>query len=160
MIVAVGCDHAGFALKSAVTSFFEGKAEILDCGIFMEEQADYPDIALKAAQSVAESEADLGVLLCGTGMGMAIAANKIKGIRAGVCHDVESARLGRAHNCLNVLCMGGRRISPDSVPAILSAWITTPFEGGRHWTRINKIAEAEGSELLMDAGDCLLGAKK
>ncbi|MDR2136727.1 MAG: uracil phosphoribosyltransferase, partial [Synergistaceae bacterium] len=145
MIVAVGCDHGGFPLKSAVKSFFEGKAEVLDCGIFTEEQTDYPDIALKAAKAVSLGEADGGVLLCGTGIGMAVAANKIRGIRAAACNDVESARLGKAHNCLNVLCLGGRILSPESARAVLSAWFDTPFDGGRHLVRINKIAAAESS---------------
>ncbi|MDR1378757.1 MAG: uracil phosphoribosyltransferase [Synergistaceae bacterium] len=147
MIVAIGCDHGGFPLKSAVTSFFEGKAEVLDCGVFRGEQSDYPDIALKVARAISKGEADRGVLLCGRGIGMAIAANKIGGIRAAACNDVESARLGKAHNNLNILCMGGRVLPPENARAILSAWFDTPFEGGRHLVRINKIAAAESSTL-------------
>ena len=148
MIVAIGCDHAGFILKTSVKNFFEGKAEVMDFGIFKEERSDYPDVALKLAQAVSEGQADVGVLLCGTGMGMSIAANKITGIRAAVCNDVESARLGKGHNNLNVLCMGGRVISPDQTHAIMKTWLDTPFEGGAHIVRINKIAAAEGATLL------------
>ena len=147
MIVAIGCDHAGFVLKSAVTDFFKGKAEVLDCGIYTEERSDYPDVALKVAKAVAEGEASLGVLMCGTGIGMAVAANKVKGIRAGTCNDPESARLGKAHNNLNVITLGGRVISPDQAEKILAAWLNTSFEGERHLVRINKIAAAESSTL-------------
>lgn len=147
MILSVGCDHAGFILKTAVTDFLRNKGEILDRGILAEEPSDYPDQALKVAADVSEGRADLGVLMCGTGVGMAVAANKVRGIRAGVCNDVESARLGKAHNNLNVLTMGGRVISPEQVAPVLEAWLSTPFEGGRHLVRINKIAAAETSIL-------------
>jgi len=145
MIVAIGCDHAGFALKTTVKGFFDGKAEIMDFGVFNEDRSDYPDVALKAAQAVSEGKADVGVLLCGSGIGMSIAANKIAGIRAAVCGDVESARLSKAHNNLNVLCMGARMISQEQALAILKAWFEASFEGGVHLVRINKIAAAECS---------------
>jgi uracil phosphoribosyltransferase len=149
MIVAVGCDHAGVVLKPAVASFLESRAEIVDCGVFLEERADYPDIALHAAKLVSEEKADLGVLICGTGIGMAIAANKVKGIRAGVCGDVETAKLAKGHNNLNVLCLGGRVIAPEQASHILDAWLGASFEGGRHIARINKIAAAEASTLSL-----------
>jgi uracil phosphoribosyltransferase len=152
MIVAVGCDHAGFALKSAVVNFLESRAEVTDCGIFSEERADYPDIALNVARLVSEGDADFGVLMCGTGIGMAIAANKVKGIRAGVCGDARTAEWGKGHNNLNVLCLGGRLTAPEQVPAILGAWLGTPFEGGRHLARINTIAAAEAATLSVDGG--------
>lgn len=148
MIVALGCDHAGFTLKTAIKDFFDGKAEILDFGIFNEERSDYPDVALKAAQAVSEGRADVGVLLCGSGIGMSIAANKIPGIRAAVCNDAESARLGKAHNNMNVLCMGGRIISPEQACSIMKTWLDASFEGGIHLVRINKIAAVEGSAPL------------
>ena len=150
MIVALGCDHAGFLLKSAVTNFLKDKAEILDCGIFKEERVDYPDIAIKVAKAVSEGTADCGVLLCGTGIGMAVAANKVKGIRAAACNDEESARMGKAHNNLNIITLGGRVIAPEEAGAILDAWFSTPFEGERHLVRINKIAAAEASTLSME----------
>jgi uracil phosphoribosyltransferase len=149
MIVAVGCDHAGFILKPAVVSFLESRAEIMDCGIFSEERTDYPDIALHAAKLVSEEKADLGVLMCGTGIGMAMAANKVKGIRAGVCGDAETAKLAKGHNNLNVLCLGGRVVAAERVSPILDAWLGASFEGGRHISRINKVAAAEASILSL-----------
>jgi uracil phosphoribosyltransferase len=143
MIVAVGCDHAGFALKSAVAGFLESRAEILDCGVFSEERADYPDIALHTAKLVSEEKANLGVLVCGTGIGMAITANKVKGIRAAVCGDALTAKLAKEHNNLNVLCLGGRLVGPEQARSILNAWLGASFEGGRHLARINKIAALE-----------------
>ena len=145
MIVALGCDHAGFILKTTVMGFFEGKAEVTDFGIFREERSDYPDEALKVARAVSEGKADVGVLLCGTGIGMSIAANKVAGIRAAACNDAEIARLAKEHNNLNVLCMGARVISPNQARAIMQAWYGASFEGGKHLTRIEKIAAAEGS---------------
>ncbi|MDR1875060.1 MAG: uracil phosphoribosyltransferase [Synergistaceae bacterium] len=147
MILAVGYDHGGFVLRAAVADFLRGRAEVRDFGIFEEQRSDYPDIALKVALEVSEGRADLGVLACGTGIGMTVAANKMRGIRAGVCNDVETARLGKAHNNLNILAMGGRLIAPEQAPAILEAWLSTPFEGERHLARINKISAAEASTL-------------
>ena len=149
MIVALGCDHAGYALKTTVKDFLEleGKAEVMDFGIFKEEKSDYPDVALQAALAVSEGRADAGVLMCGTGIGMAIAANKVAGIRAAACNDAESAHLAKAHNNLNVLCLGGRVISPVRARAIMKAWLDTSFEEGIHLIRINKIPAAEGSTL-------------
>ena len=151
MKVAIGCDHAGFVLKRAALDFFKakGNVEVLDCGTDSEASVDYPDIALKVAQAVSLEEADRGVLLCGTGVGMAIAANKAPGIRAAVCNDPESARITKSHNNVNVITMGGRVVKPEQVPDILEAWLSTPFEGGRHLQRINKIAMAEKSTLCV-----------
>jgi uracil phosphoribosyltransferase len=150
MILAVGCDHAGFVLREPVADFLRGRVEVRDFGIFEEKQSDYPDVALEVAREISEGRADLGVLACGTGIGMAVAANKIRGIRAGVCNDVESARLGKAHNNLNVLTMGGHTVTPAQVPSILEAWLSTPFEGERHLVRINKISAAEASALSVE----------
>jgi len=152
MIVALGCDHAGFTLKATVKDFFESKAQVMDFGAFDEESSDYPDIAFKTAQAVSEGKADVGVLLCGAGIGMSITANKIAGIRAAVCNDVESARLGKSHNNINVLCMGGRIISPDQARAVIKTWLDTSFEGGQHLGRINKIAAKESANLTADFG--------
>ena len=153
MIVAIGCDHGGFVLKSAVKEFFEGKAEIMDLGVQAETPVDYPDIAFTAAKNVSEGKANIGVLMCGTGIGMSVAANKVKGIRAAACNDVESARLGKSHNNLNILCLGGRVLSPGQAEAILRVWLDTPFEGGRHLVRINKIAAIEASIFSTGEGE-------
>ena len=152
MKIAVGCDHAGFVLKSAVTEALGRRAgvEVVDFGTHSEERVDYPDIALKVARAVSNGEAASGVLLCGTGIGMAIAANKVKGIRAAACNDVESARMAKAHNDLNLITLGGRVIDPGQVPAILDAWLSTRFEGDRHLVRINKIAAEETATLCAD----------
>jgi uracil phosphoribosyltransferase len=150
VIVAVGCDHAGFVLKHAVVSFLEKRAEIADCGVSSEERADYPDIALRAAKLVSEEKADLGVLACGTGIGMAMAANKVKGVRAGVACDALTAKLGKEHNNLNVLCLGGRLTAPEQTAPILEAWLGASFMGGRHLVRIDKIAAAENATLSVN----------
>ncbi|MBR1671768.1 MAG: ribose 5-phosphate isomerase B, partial [Fretibacterium sp.] len=150
MKVAVGCDHAGFVLRRAVLDFLDGRedVEVLDCGSFTEDKGDdYPDIALKVAHAVASGEADRGVLICGTGIGVAITANKVRGIRAMACNDVDLARMSRAHNDLNVITLGGRVVRPEQVPEILGVWLDTPFEGGRHLQRVNKISQAEGAAL-------------
>ncbi|MCR4818939.1 MAG: uracil phosphoribosyltransferase [Fretibacterium sp.] len=145
MKVAVGCDHAGFVLKSAVMDFLHAKGlEPLDFGAFAEEGGDdYPDVAIKVARAVASEEAVCGVLMCGTGAGVAIAANKVSGVRAVPCHNAELARLAKAHNDINVITLGGRIIKPEQVPEILETWFSTPFEGGRHLQRLNKIAVEE-----------------
>ncbi|WP_298780423.1 uracil phosphoribosyltransferase [uncultured Fretibacterium sp.] len=148
MKAAVGCDHAGFVLKQAVLDFLKEKGiEVQDFGTFSEERVDYPDFALEVARAVSLGDADCGVLLCGTGIGMAVAANKVSGVRAAACNDVESARMARAHNDLNVITLGGRFIKPEQVRGILDAWLSTPFEGGRHVQRLNKIAMAEHTPL-------------
>lgn len=130
-------------MRSVVLGYFESKATVLDCGVSTAEPADYPDVALRAAAAVSEGQADAGVLMCGTGIGMALAANKVKGVRAASCFDAETARLAKAHNNLNILCLGGRFLSPDRALAVLDAWHGASFEGGRHLARVNKIAAAE-----------------
>lgn len=145
MRIAVGCDHAGYVLKLMAMDYLVLRPEVRlqDFGTYSEERVDYPDIAFETARAVSEGEADCGVLFCGTGIGMAIAANKIKGIRAAACNDIESARMAKAHNNLNVLTLGGRVLEPKQAFAILDEWLETPFEGGRHLARINKIAAGE-----------------
>jgi len=149
MKVAVGCDHGGFALKEAVLgALAELKVEYKDFGCFSEEAVDYPDIAGEVARAVASGEYDRGILMCGTGIGMSIAANKVKGIRAAHCEEVVSARLSRAHNNANVLTMGGRILGPELAAAIVKEWIQTEFDsGGRHSRRVNKIARLESGEV-------------
>jgi ribose 5-phosphate isomerase B len=144
MRIAVGADHAGFPLKEPVVDWLvERGYDVQDVGTFDETSVDYPDYALKVAQSVASGEADFGLLFCGTGLGMAIAANKVQGVRAVTCHEVTSARLARQHNDANVLTMGGRLVAAPLALEVIEAFVSTPFEGGRHLQRIEKIREAE-----------------
>ena len=145
MKVAAGCDHGGFVLKEAVLGALdELGVGYKDFGCFSQEPVDYPDIAGVVARAVASGEYDRGVLMCGTGIGMSIAANKVKGIRAAHCEDVVSARLSRAHNNANVLTMGGRILGPALAGAIVKEWMLTEFESeGRHGRRVDKISRIE-----------------
>lgn len=145
-IVALGSDHAGFALKEAVKKVLESLGvEYLDLGTYSEESTDYPDYAAAVAREV--QKGSTGILCCGTGVGMSIAANKFKGVRAAVCNNPLAAELSRKHNDANVLAMGGRVISDiQIVPEIIKKWLDTPFEGGRHQRRIDKIKEFETQE--------------
>ncbi len=142
MKIAVGCDHAGFVLRDAVLDFLKTRGvEVLDCGAFAEETGDdYPNIAFKVAQATAEEEVDGGVLLCGTGIGMSMAANRHQGVRAAVCTTELHARLARRHNNANVLCLGARMTGAELARAIVDAFLDTDFEGGRHQRRIDKLS--------------------
>ena len=143
-VIALGADHAGFALKQHVKQWLVACGHtVLDAGTQSTVSVDYPDFAEAVAQHVASGAAERGVLVCSTGIGMAIAANKVDGIRAGVCADVDTARLSRQHNDLNVLALAGRSTSHDDAIAIVGAWLDTPFEGGRHERRLTKVAELE-----------------
>ena len=148
MKVAVGCDHAGFVLKKAVLDALdELKVEYKDFGCFSQEPVDYPDVAGEVARAVAAGEYDRGILMCGTGAGMSMAANKVKGIRAASCDNVVTARFSRAHNDANVLTMGGRILGPAVAAAIVTEWMRTEFEsGGRHTRRVDKITRMECEE--------------
>jgi ribose 5-phosphate isomerase B len=140
MRIAVGADHAGFALKERVRDYLESKGfEVEDLGPATLEPVDYPDYAEKVAARVAAQEADFGVLMCGTGLGVAIAANKVPGIRAATCNDTLSAYFARAHNDANVLAMGGRLADEATARKIVDIWLSTEFEGGRHARRVKKI---------------------
>jgi ribose 5-phosphate isomerase B len=144
MRVAVGSDHAGLPLKEAVVNWLvERGMDVHDVGTFDPEPVDYPDYAFKVAQSVAAGEAVYGLLFCGTGLGMAIAANKVAGVRAVTCHDLSSVYLARRHNDANVLTMGGRQMAPELAADLVNAFIGTEFEGGRHLQRLEKISAAE-----------------
>mgnify|MGYP002857646808 CR=1 FL=1 len=149
MKIALGCDHAGYVLKDAVIKFLADKnIELLDLGAYEYNKEDgYPAPAFKVGKAVAEEEADAGILMCGTGYGIAISANKIPGIRAMACSTPENARIAKAHNNINIITLGGRIITPEEVPAILDTWLTTQFEGGRHIQRLNEIAQMEKATL-------------
>ena len=144
MKVALGSDHAGFEIKSAVGRYLAARGiDVEDVGTFSSESVDYPDYAEKVGLAVQKGQADRGVLVCGTGMGVCIAANKIHGIRAAAPWDAETARLSRQHNDANVLCLSGRHMQEPAVLEILRIWLETPFDGGRHKRRIDKIAGIE-----------------
>ncbi len=147
MRIAIGADHAGFPLKEpTVRWLMEQGYDVHDVGTFDEGvSVDYPDFAAKVTESVAAGEATYGVLFCGTGLGMAIAANKAQGIRAVTCHDVTSARFARQHNDANVLTMGGRLAAPELAQEVLATFLETRFEGGRHQRRVEEISGLERS---------------
>jgi len=142
--VAIGSDHGGFQLKEKLKPIFEefGLA-VFDVGVHEEKPADYPDIARAVAEMVARGEAKRGVILDGAGIGSSIAANKVPGIRAALCYDKASARNSREHNDSNVLTLGGRLLTASQAEDVLRVWLSTPFAGGRHAARIQKITEIE-----------------
>jgi len=140
MRIAIGCDHGGFVLKSAVVEYLRSKGhEVVDFGAYDCERVDYPVYAEKVAKAVASGDCAKGVLLCGTGIGMSIAANKVKGIRAAVLSDEFSAAACSAHNDANILCLGGRVVSPEKAVKLTDLWLSTPFEGDRHVRRLAMI---------------------
>ncbi|MGB9840814.1 ribose 5-phosphate isomerase B [Thermovenabulum sp.] len=144
MKIAVASDHGGYELKEKVVEFLKEKGyDFQDFGTFSKESVDYPDMALIVAEKVAKGEFERGILICGTGIGISIAANKVKGIRAALCNDVYSARMSRLHNDANILAMGGRVIGPGLALLIVEEWLKTPFEGGRHKVRVDKITKYE-----------------
>ena len=144
MRIALGADHAGYATKEAVRRFLDGLAiPYDDVGTFSGEPVDYPDIAALVARGVSSGVYDRGILVCGTGIGMAIAANKFSGVRAAPVVDPVSARLSREHNDANVLALGGRVTPPAVALEIVKTFLDTPFEGGRHQRRLDKIARLE-----------------
>lgn len=144
MKIAIGCDHGALALKETVKKVLsELGMEMDDLGTFTEESVDYPDIAEKVCEKIAAGASDRGVVLCGTGIGISIAANKMKGIRCALCSDVYSARMARAHNDANVLALGGRVLGPGLAGEIVRTFFTQDFEGGRHERRVGKIMALE-----------------
>lgn len=144
MRIVLGGDHAGFALKEAIRAHLtEQGHEVADFGTFCENSVDYPDIALPLAEAVSAGEFDRGILVCGTGVGMAIAANKCPGIRAALCGDTFTARCAREHNDANVLTLGARVTGPGPALEIADLFINSSFQGGRHRRRLDKIAFME-----------------
>ncbi len=144
MKIAIGSDHGGYHLKEHIKKYLEeNDYEIKDFGTHSLESVDYPDFAQVVAEAVAAGEYDKGILICGTGLGISIAANKVKGIRATVVNDCYSAKMSRAHNNANILALGGRVVGPDLATEITKIWLETPFEGGRHQRRIDKISDIE-----------------
>jgi len=142
--IIIGADHAGYALKEAVKDALSAAGcRLVDAGTRGEESVDYPDYGVLAAEGVSSGRFERGILVCGSGVGMAIVANKFPGVRAALCLDEETARLSRQHNDSNVLVLAGRKTDPDTAGRIVRAWLETPFEGGRHQKRLDKIRELE-----------------
>ena len=148
MRIAIGADHAGFPLKQDLSGYLRGQGhEVLDVGTDSTATVDYPPFCAAAARAVISGDADRAIVLGGSGQGEQIAANKVHGIRAALCHDLYLARLSREHNDANVLAMGARVIAPTYAREIVRAWLATPFEGGRHVPRIEQIAAIEREEM-------------
>ena len=144
MKIAIGSDHAGFEAKeSLLVEIRHLGYEFDDVGTGSADSVDYPDFARAVAKAVAVGRAERGVLICGTGIGMSMAANKVKGIRAALCHDEFTAEMSRRHNNANVLCMGARILANAAMARILDAWLAAPFEGGKHERRLGIIAAIE-----------------
>lgn len=142
MKIAVASDHGGFALKETVREHLAGRGfEVVDLGTYSEESVDYPVYGRLCGQTVASGEADLGIVVCGTGIGISIAANKVHGIRCGLCTSVEMARLTKQHNNANILALGGRTTEPKLALEIVDTWLDTSFEGGRHQRRVDMLDE-------------------
>lgn len=150
MKIAIGTDHGGFNLKPVLKEYLEKKGiEYKDFGCYGPESVDYNEYAIAVSKAVVSGEYDLGILICGTGIGMSIVANKVKGIRCGHCHDVFSARMTRLHNDANVLAFGERVIGPGLMLDIVEAFIGTPFSGDeRHARRVNKIKALEDESFV------------
>ncbi len=142
-MIAIGSDHAGYVSKEKLKECFENNITYKDFGTESEESCDYPLVAEKLAKSVASGECEKGVLICGSGIGMSIVANKVKGVRAALCGNVELAKLSRMHNDANVLCLGARMTDFEEIKEIIKVFLETPFEGGRHQKRVDQISEVE-----------------
>ncbi|MEM9186286.1 MAG: ribose 5-phosphate isomerase B [Planctomycetota bacterium] len=144
MRIAVGSDHRGYHLKEKIVAFLKDAGHTVDdAGATGDESVDYPDYASIVAKRVSEGDLDRGVLICGTGIGMAIAANKFPGVRAAPCNDEVTAEISRRHNDLNVLCLSADLLSPRAVEQMVDVWVNTEFEGGRHARRLEKISTIE-----------------
>ena len=144
MRIAVGTDHRGYAIRPKVVELVQRLGhEVLDLGAFGPDPVDYPDVAAAVAQKVSRGEVDRGILVCGTGLGMCIAANKFPGVRAAPCHDDLTAEMSRRHNDSNVLCLSADLLGERLIDRMIELWLSTPFEGGRHARRVDKIAELE-----------------
>ncbi len=144
MKIAIGCDHGGLEHKNAIAEHLTNRGfEVKDFGIYEQISVDYPDIAIKVAGSIKDGESQLGILVCGTGIGMSLAANKVKGIRAAAVSEHFSAKYTRLHNNSNILCLGGRVIGVGTALELVDLFVDTQFEGGRHAKRVDKITAIE-----------------
>ncbi|ERK32212.1 MULTISPECIES: ribose 5-phosphate isomerase B [Clostridium] len=144
MKIAIGCDHGGYNLKGEIINYLESKSiEYKDYGTFTKESCDYPDYALNVAEAVVSKEYDFGILICGTGIGISIAANKVPGVRAALCSDTFSAHATREHNNANILALGERVVGPGLAIDIVDTFLNSEFQGDRHQNRIDKITKIE-----------------
>lgn len=148
-MIAIACDHAALELKAVVIKMLEERGlSYMDFGTDSKDSCHYPIFGARAARAVASGQCDRGIVICGTGIGMSIVANKVKGIRCSLCNDVYSAKMTRAHNNSNMLAMGARVIGAETAKEIVTAWLDTPFEGGRHQTRVDMITAVENDEVI------------
>ena len=153
-MIAIGSDHAGFRLKEKIKDFLRKRGvELHDFGPDDENSVDYPDFGEKVARAVSEEKVERGILICGSGLGMTIVANKFKGVRATLCHDEYTAKMSRAHNDSNLLTLGARVLDEETALKIVEIWLDTPFEGGRHLRRLNKIKEIENKNFKRELKD-------
>ncbi|MEE0945874.1 MAG: ribose 5-phosphate isomerase B [Acutalibacteraceae bacterium] len=144
MKIAIGCDHGGLEHKNAIKAHLEERGfTVTDFGIYEQVSVDYPDIAVKVATAIKNKECERGILVCGTGIGMSLAANKVKGIRAAAVSEHFSAKYTRLHNDSNILCLGGRVVGVGTALELVDLFVDTEFEGGRHSNRVNKITAIE-----------------
>ena len=144
MTIAIGCDHAGIELKKEILSLLqELHLECIDYGTDGPQSVDYPDFGEKVSEAVSAGKIEKGILICGTGIGMSIVANKFPGVRASLCNELFTAKMSRLHNDANILVLGGRIVGKDLAKEIVKTWVSTPFEGDRHSRRLEKISRIE-----------------
>jgi len=155
MTVAIGSDHRGYTHKGAIAAHLrDGGVDVVDCGARGPEAADYPDPAFAVGEMVATGAADAGILICGSGIGVSIAANKVRGVRASLCFTPDQARTTRQHNDSNVLCLSGDALSPEAALVVVDAWLSAAFEGGRHGRRVEKIIAYENEHMNREGATC------
>ena len=155
MRIAIGSDHRGSAVKGKIVALLKRLAhEVDDLGTHSGDAVDYPDVAAEVARRVSNSQADRGILICGTGLGMCIAANKFRGVRAATCHDDLTAEMSRRHNDVNVLCLSADMLGERLIDRMVEIWLTTEFEGGRHARRVQKITDLETSPVVEQPPSC------
>ncbi|OQB15995.1 MAG: Ribose-5-phosphate isomerase B [Firmicutes bacterium ADurb.Bin193] len=143
-VIAIGSDHGGYELKGVLLEYLKGKkTKVIDCGTFSSDTVDYPDIAKLVGSKVVSGEAEFGILICGTGIGICMSANKIRGIRAAVLYNDYAARMAKEHNDANIICFGGRTTEPDAAKQMIEVFMKSKFKGGRHQTRVDKIMSIE-----------------
>lgn len=143
-MIAIACDHAALEMKKEIMNLLDARGlEYKDFGTYTQDSCHYPVFGVRAAKAVADGECDRGIVICGTGIGISLAANKVKGVRCALCSDPYSAKMTRAHNDANMLAMGARVIGIDVAKMIVETWLDTPFEGGRHQTRVDMLTAIE-----------------